>query len=59
MKDAFNILIKAKYYQKLLVDYGDKLKIIEEQKGKKEFTHETYHRITDIKFEVAAYKRIS
>lgn len=59
LKDAFNILIKAKYYQKLLVDYGDKLKIIEEQKGKKEFTHETYHRITDIKFEVAAYSRLS
>ena len=59
LKDAFNILVKAEYYQKLLVDYGNKLKIIEEQKEKKEFTQEIYHRITDIKFEVAAHSRLS
>jgi hypothetical protein len=59
LKDAFNILVKAEYYQKLLFDYGNKLKFIEEKKGKKEFTQDIYHQISDIKFEVAAYSRLS
>jgi len=59
LKDAFNFLVKAEYYQKLLLDYGNKLKSIEEKKGAKEFTQELYHQITDIKFEVAAHSRLS
>jgi len=59
LKDAFNILVKAEYYQKLLLDYGIKLKSIEEKKGAKEFTQELYNQITDIKFEVAAHSRLS
>ncbi len=59
LKDAFNILLKATYYQKLLLDYGNKLKDIEEKKKGKEFTQELYHQITDIKFEVAAHSRLT
>ena len=59
LKDAFNILVKAEYYQKLLLDYGNKLKSIEEEKGEKEFTQELYHQISDIKFKVAAHSRLS
>ncbi|CAG5016123.1 hypothetical protein DYBT9275_05481 [Dyadobacter sp. CECT 9275] len=59
LKDAFSILVKAKYYHKLLFKYGNKLKTIEQQKGKNEFTQAIYHQITDIKFEVAAHSRLS
>lgn len=59
LKDAFSIRVKAEYYQNLLLDYGKKLKEIEEKNGKKEFTQELYHQITNIKFEVAAYSRLT
>jgi hypothetical protein len=59
LKDAFNVLIKAEYYHKLHLDYGSKLKSIEENKSKKQFTQELYHQITDIKFEVAAHSRLA
>lgn len=59
LKDAFNIRVKAEYYQNLLLDYGKKLKEAEEKKGKKEFTQELYHQITNIKFEVAAHSRLT
>jgi hypothetical protein len=59
LKDAFNILVKAEHYQKLLIDYGKKLKENEEKKGKKEISQELYHQIADIKFEVAAYSRLT
>lgn len=59
LKDAFNILVKAEYYNRLLFDFGNRLKEIEEKKGKKEFTKELYNQITDIKFEVAAHSRLT
>lgn len=59
LKDAFNVRVKAEYYQNLLLDYGKKLKDNEEKKGKKEFTQEIYHKITNIKFEVAAHSRLT
>lgn len=59
LKDAFNIRVKAEYYQSLLVDYGRILKENEEKKGEKEFTQELYHSIADLKFEVAAHSRLT
>lgn len=59
LKNACNTLTKANYYQELLIDYGNKLKDIEEKKDRKEFAQELYHRIADIKFEVAAYSRLT
>ncbi len=59
LKDAFSIRVKAEYYQNLLLDYGMKLKEAEKKKGKKEFSQELYHQITNIKFEVAAHSRLT
>jgi hypothetical protein len=59
LKDAFNIRVKAEYYQNLLLEYGKKLKDAEEKKGKKEFTQELYNQITDIKFEISAHSRLT
>lgn len=59
LKDAFNIRVRAEYYHNLLLDYGKKLKEAEEKKREKEFTQELYHQITNIKFEVAAYSRLT
>lgn len=59
IKDAFNIRVKAEYYYDLLTDYGNKLKEIENQKGKIEFSQELYKQIAELKFEVSAYSRLT
>lgn len=57
LKDSFNALIKAEYYFELLNKYGEKAKRIELEQNK--FKKETYTQITDLKFEVAAYSRLT
>jgi len=59
IKDAFNIRVKAEYYYNLLTDFGEKLKENEKKKGKSEFNQELYNQITEIKFEVSAYSRLT
>lgn len=57
LKDAFNSLAKAENYFNILLKYGE-LKKQEEAAGK-EFNKETYKQITDIKYEVAAFSRLT
>lgn len=59
LKDAFNIRVKAEYYHNLLLDYGKRLKELEEKNGRKEFTQGLYKQITDIKFEVSTLSRLT
>lgn len=59
LKDSFNTLVKAKYYQELLLKYGNKIKAQEKLKGEKQFSQKRYKQITDIKFEVAAFSRLT
>lgn len=58
LKDAFNVLAKAEYYYQLLLDYGGLAKK-EESGNRKEFSPDTYKQITDIKYEVAAFSRLT
>lgn len=59
LKDAFNLLVKAEYYHKLLQIYGAKQKQIEKAKSNNEFNGQIYSQITNIKYEVATYSKLS
>jgi hypothetical protein len=58
IKDAFNIRVKAERYHNLLMVYGEQLKKTQEE-GKNEFTNELYSQITELKFEVCAFSRLT
>lgn len=58
LKDAFNALLKAEKYIDLLVKFGER-KILEQSADKKEFDKPTYRQITNIKYEVSAYSRLT
>lgn len=59
LKDAFSIRVKAEYFQNLLNKFTEKLKEDEQKKGKIEFDKELYQQISEIKFEVSAYSRLT
>ena len=59
LKDAFSIRVRAEYFQNLLNKFGKKLKEKEEKKGLIEFNKEIYQQISEIKFEVSAYSRLT
>ncbi|MGC4041898.1 MAG: hypothetical protein QM710_14235 [Flavobacterium sp.] len=58
LKDAFNVLVKAEYYQHLLNEYAKKLTELESN-GKEKLTQELYQNISVIKFEIAAQSRLA
>lgn len=58
LKDAFYVLVKAKYYQAILNNFGNQLKE-NEKKGLVKFNQDTYRQITDIKFQVSTYSRLA
>lgn len=58
LKDAFNVFVKSKYNYELLLSYGEEMKKKEEGNSNG-FSNETYSQITDLKYEVAAYSRLS
>lgn len=59
LKDSFNALIKAEKYYDVLLKFGDIKKDKHEKAGHKEFDTNTYDQITDLKYEVAAFSRLS
>lgn len=59
LNDAFSVRVKAEYYQNLLLDYLKKLDQGEKVEKPKEFSNGLYQQVSDIKFEVAAYSRIT
>lgn len=58
LKDAFNILVKAEDYYELLINFGNKIKDKQLDKNKN-LEKEIYGQITDIKYEVAAFSRLT
>jgi hypothetical protein len=58
LKDAFSALLKAEKYFNLLEKFGE-LKKLEQSVDKKEFDKQTYRQITNIKYEVSAYSRLT
>jgi hypothetical protein len=58
LKDAFNSLVKVEESLHLLNKTGERLKE-KEQKGSYQFTPESYRLITDLKYEVCFYSRLS
>jgi hypothetical protein len=59
LKDSFNALVKAEKYYGILLQFGNVQKSKLENAGHKEFDTETYKQITDLKYEVAAFSRLS
>jgi len=57
LKDAFSILVKAEYYLDVLMKFGKVAKKSETENN--EFSKETYSQITDLKYEVAAFSRLT
>lgn len=58
LKDAFNALLKAEKYINLLEKFGERKKL-EQSADKTEFDKPTYRQITNIKYEVSAYSRLT
>lgn len=58
LTDAFNVLVKAEDYFQLLAKYADHLKKMESQEGF-QFGNDSYENITAIKYEIAAYSRLT
>ena len=54
LNDAFNVLVKAKEYHKLLVKYAAFIKT-KEKKGEIEFDEDVYKKIEAVKYEVCVY----
>ncbi len=59
IKDAFNALVKAENYFEILLKFGEMMKKQEAVTGQREFNKDTYKQITDIKYEVAAFSRLT
>ncbi len=57
LKDSFNSLVRAEYYINILNIYGEKAKKIESEQN--EFKKETYEQIAELKYEVAAFSRLT
>ena len=59
LKDSFNAFVKAENYYDTLFEFGNVEKIKHEKIGSKEFDIDTYKQITDLKYEVSAFSRLS
>jgi hypothetical protein len=59
LKDSFNAFVKAENYYDTLLEFGNVEKIKHEKIGSKEFDPDTYMQITDLKYEVSAFSRLS
>ncbi len=59
LKDAFNVLVRAEYFFDTLIKYADNQILIEENSGQKEFNKATYKQVTDLKYEVSAFSRLT
>lgn len=57
LKDSFNTLVKAEYYFDVLMSFGEKAK--KEENLNNSFTKGTYTQITDLKYEVSAFSRLT
>ena len=58
LKDAFNTYCTTQYYYTFLHEYGDQLKK-DESKGLIEFNQKYYQELANIKFQVAAFARLT